>query len=117
MITSNNATIGTSMDAFDPYWISKNGSLSISGIDISGEPVTGEMVMVEMILDPSVDKISKDKNQIKQELTESLTQKILKSKLVEYTMQEDLKSGLITYRARAFLTPDDKVRILRREGF
>jgi hypothetical protein len=116
MITSNNS-ITASSSQYDPYnsnWL--NSQMTISALDINGESVTGEMVMVEMVFD-SIDTINKDKNQIKRELTESLVQKILKSNLVEYTMQEDLKNDLITYRARAFLTPDDRVRLLRREGF
>ena len=74
------------------------------------------MVLIEKIIDPSTETLP-NKSEIKKELVEKLVQKILQNKLVEYTMQEDLKNGLITYRARAFLTPDNQTRLLRKEGF
>ena len=121
MITSNNTITSTHLD---PYIQSIGGvPISHGGITIGHsfisdtlDEVSGQMVLIEKVIDPSSEKIP-DKETMKQMLVEGLVQKILQHKFVEYTMQEDFKTGLITYRARAFLTVDDKVRQLRKEGY
>lgn len=56
---------------------------------------------------------AKAEHVIKEELVKGLSKFILENKLAEFTMQEDLLNMSKKYRVRCFLTPDDKVRLIR----
>lgn len=122
MITSitsntNSGIVGTTYDPYrDQYsMIGAHGAIgSISPLTINAfEEVKGEMILVEKVVDTTHVNLP-DKEQIKKELAEQLAQKILESNLVEFTRQDDFKTDLVTFRARAYLTPDEKIRVLRK---
>jgi hypothetical protein len=54
------------------------------------------------------------KQEMKKQLAHEIAEHLLNNKLVEFTKQEDLHTNEITFRARAYLVKDDKVRILRK---
>ena len=54
---------------------------------------------------------------IKQEMASELALEMLKSGLIEFTKQNDPTTDTITYRARCFMTPNDQVQILRKNGY
>lgn len=56
-------------------------------------------------------------NAIKQEMASELALEMLKSGLIEFTRQSDPTTDTITYRARCFMTPNDQVQILRKNGY
>jgi hypothetical protein len=113
------------VDPFDPF----NGQqLTISGIQSypilgSYEPqelVKGEMITAQMVVsDFEITKMNIDedqfRNEMKKKLVHDLAEQLLRNKLVEFTKQENLHSGETVFRARAFLTPDSQVRLLRKE--
>lgn len=101
----------------DPY----GNFANIPTIDINsifnGETVKGELILVEKRFSPS--EVIKSYDQsfvegIKKQLINELIEKILQNKMVEFTKQEDLNTSEVIYRARVYLTPDDKVRTIRK---
>lgn len=50
---------------------------------------------------------------VKEKLADLLAKEILKNKLCEFTKEIDANRFNVIYRARAFLTPNDQVRLLR----
>ena len=54
---------------------------------------------------------------IKEELASDIALEMLKSGLIEFTKQNDPTTGTITYRARCFMTPNDQVQTLRKNGY
>jgi GTPase Era involved in 16S rRNA processing len=50
---------------------------------------------------------------IKKELIRQLAEEMMRSKCVEFTKQYDTATGGYVFRARIFVTPDDRVRLLR----
>lgn len=78
---------------------------------IQGEPVT---VFVKM----NTLEITQGKNVdfetfIKEKLVELLAKEIMNKKLCEFTKEHVASEDTNIFRARAFLTPDNQVRILR----
>lgn len=108
LVTSSQG-ISSYPNQWDPY--NHGAGISISSLQ---ENVRGEMVLIEKVFDPSAEKVP-DREEMKHMLILELVEKLLKSNYVEFTKQDDLKTNLVTYRARAYLTPDDQVRTLRRE--
>lgn len=112
-------------DPFDPF----NGqplTISGAGLQITASPfvdqelVKGEMITAQMhVSDFEIAKMNIDEDQfrheMKKKLAHELAEQMLKNKFVEFTKQENLQNGDTIFRARAFLTPDDKVRVLRKE--
>jgi hypothetical protein len=56
-------------------------------------------------------------NALKIELVSDIAHKMLESGLIEFTKQNDPTTYTITYRARCFMTPNDQVQILRKNGY
>ena len=54
---------------------------------------------------------------IKEELVRDIALEMLKSGLIEFTKQNDPTTDTITYRARCFMTPNDQVQTLRKNGY
>ena len=54
---------------------------------------------------------------IKEDLVSDIALEMLKSGLIEFTKQSDPTTDTITYRARCFMTPNDQVQILRKNGY
>lgn len=56
------------------------------------------------------------RDKIKENLMKDMIQHMLKNNYIEFTSQENMENGEVIYRARAFLVPNDQVRILRTAG-
>ena len=57
------------------------------------------------------------KNQIKKMMITDMVEQMLKSDCIEFTMsQTNPVDQMVRVRARVFVTPDDKVRLLRENG-
>jgi hypothetical protein len=125
---TDNSIVGTYMGPVDPFDPFNGQQLTIQGI--SGYPtigaydpqefVKGEMITAQMkVTDLEITQMNIDEDQFKHEmkkkLAHELAEQLLRNKFVEFTKQENLHTGETIFRARAFLTPDDKVRILRKE--
>ena len=54
---------------------------------------------------------------IKEDLVRDIALEMLKSGLIEFTKQNDPTTDTITYRARCFMTPNDQVQTLRKNGY
>jgi hypothetical protein len=54
---------------------------------------------------------------IKEELVRDIALEMLKSGMIEFTKQNDSTTDTITYRARCFMTPNDQVQTLRKNGY
>jgi len=54
-------------------------------------------------------------NEIKQRLAHKIAEAMIELKLVEFTKSEDILSGTASFRARAFVLPDNQVKTLRLE--
>ena len=52
---------------------------------------------------------------IKQRFAHQIAQAMIELKLVEFTKSEDIISGTASFRARAFVLPDNQVKTLRLE--
>lgn len=82
---------------------------------IQGKPIT---VFIEMdsTAQSLHSNISDYEKFIKEKLAELLAKEIIESKLCEFTKEHNPYNQIDKFRARAFLTPDNQVRILRKEG-
>jgi hypothetical protein len=115
MITGSNVP-------YDPYGtIQSLHSHPILGVNSFSldETVRGEMITVQKVIDvheSQLMKLNEDEfnRQVKRELTIQLAEHILKNNFVEFTKQQNMNTSEVTYRARAYLTPDDRVRMLRK---
>jgi hypothetical protein len=103
----------------DPF--SAYPTASIDPFDTHGvvASVTGQMLTEQIIISNlEVAQMNMDETSFKQEMKKrlcmALAEKMLENKLVEFTKQENLQSGEVTFRARAYLTPDSQVRLLRK---
>jgi hypothetical protein len=56
-------------------------------------------------------------NIIKEEMARELALEMLKSGLIEFTKQNDPTTFDTIYRARCFMTPNDQVQTLRKNGY
>ena len=54
-------------------------------------------------------------NEIKQRFAHQIAEAMIELKLVEFTKLEDTISGIASFRARAFVLPDNQVKTLRIE--
>jgi hypothetical protein len=81
----------------------------IQGEMINAQVIVKDFEITEMMMDPD-----NFKQTMKKRLVEIIAEKLLSNKLVEFTKQEDLHTNETTFRARAHLVKDDKVRILRK---
>ena len=63
-----------------------------------------------------LDKEDKE-DKIKHELARQLALKMLKSGMIEFTKQSDPATFTTIFRARCFMTPNDQVQILRKNGY
>jgi hypothetical protein len=54
-------------------------------------------------------------DEIKQRFAHQIAESMIELKLVEFTKSEDIISGTASFRARAFVLPDNQVKTLRIE--
>lgn len=85
------------------------------------EPIQGKMLTVSssIVMLPLARALDQStlEIKIKEEMARELALEMLKSKLIEFTKQNDPTTDTITYRARCFMTPNDQVQILRKNGY
>jgi phosphoenolpyruvate synthase/pyruvate phosphate dikinase len=78
--------------------------------DVKEFAIQGKSVMVQFT---PFEHLSLNDDEIKKEMASKLAQEIMKNSLCEFTKFIDAQTMQTTYRARAFLTPNDQVRLLR----
>jgi hypothetical protein len=76
--------------------------------------IRGKMVVAEMRLDAS-EAMQMDDLELKNRLITKLVRELMDGKHIEFTKQEDVASMETIVRARIFVTPDDQVRVIRKE--
>lgn len=81
-----------------------------------GEPVTA-LIKINLLIEELQMNSVDFEVFIKQKLANLIAQEILNKNLCEFTKASVMNSQLIEYRARAFLIPDNQVRILREKHF
>ena len=79
---------------------------------IGGKMVVGSYMVPEMDAINMLDIIG-GKEEIKKRLLIQMLEYILENKLVEFTVVEDRARATRTFRVRAYLAPNDQVKILR----
>jgi hypothetical protein len=77
-------------------------------------PIQGKMISVEMRLDAS-EAMQMDDLELKNRLITKLVRELMDGKCIEFTKQQDVAGMETIVRARIFVTPDDQVRIVRKE--
>jgi hypothetical protein len=79
---------------------------------IGGKMVVGSCTITEM---EAIDmlNIAGGKEEIKRRLLTQMLEYMLENKLAEFTMTEDHARATRTFRVRAYLAPNDQVKILR----
>ena len=77
---------------------------------IGGKMVVGSCTMTEM---EAQSWMVDSKEELKRKLLYQMLDYILENKLAEFTMVEDHARATRTYRVRAYLAPNDQVKILR----
>jgi len=125
-ISPNQLNTTVSGNPYDPYIQPFDpNAISITSQNLIGswmEPedfIQGEMVHAQVVVkDFQIAGMMMDPDNFKQEMKKQLAHEIaehlLNNKLVEFTRQEDLHTNETTFRARAYLVKDDKVRTLRK---
>jgi hypothetical protein len=79
---------------------------------IGGKMVVGTVIMDEMEAMKLDDTIG-GKAELKERLLYQMVEYILEKNLAEFTVAEDRANGMIKYRVRAYLAPNEQVKILR----
>ena len=87
-----------------------NGNVTNASLDI----IKGQMVFAEMRLDAN-EAIRMDDIELKNRLITKLVRELMDGKCIEFTKQQDVANMETIVRARIFVTPDDQVRIVRKE--
>jgi hypothetical protein len=76
--------------------------------------IQGKMISAEMRLDAN-EAIQMDDLELKNRLITKLVRELMDGKCIEFTKQQDVANMETIVRARIFVTPDDQVRIVRKE--
>jgi hypothetical protein len=79
---------------------------------IGGKMVVGTVIMDKMEAMKLEDTIGGKAN-LKERLLYQMIDYILEKNLAEFTVVEDRAHGMIKYRVRAYLAPNEQVKILR----
>jgi hypothetical protein len=79
---------------------------------IGGKMVVGSCTMTKMEAIDMMDIIG-GKEEIKKHLLIQMLEYMLENKLMEFTMVQDHARATRTFRVRAYLAPNDQVKILR----
>ncbi len=76
--------------------------------------IQGKMISAEMRLDAN-EAIQMDDLELKNRLITKLVRELMDGKCIEFTKQQDVANMETIVRARIFVTPDEQVRIIRKE--
>lgn len=102
-------------------FLSDGSATSITSV--STEHIQGKMITVDLVYTgedlerlglSSVPNYFEDT--IKKDLIMKLAHSLARENYVEFTKQDNYAEHSITYRARIYATPDDKVRLMRKQG-
>jgi len=102
------------------------GNITVGGLagggggtyDTYAEPtptIQGKMLTVKNTFKDEMRGIPTD--EIKRKMIYELVEEMARSGMIEFTKQNDPTTGTITYRARCFMTPNDQVQTLRKNGY
>ncbi len=107
---------------YDPTTSVSNGITTANPVEV----VQGEMIQVYHEIDISQmswqdqDAMDRLHSQMKESLAAMLVKRLISQKKIEFTKtfedSQNFDSKRVRFRARVFVTPDDKVRILRLNG-
>lgn len=88
------------------------------GVNAAGETIQGKMLLYTHRISDSVmqDFVVKPED-VKEIMAKALAEEMLKNGLIEFTKTHEGHTGDWVFRARVFVVPDDKVRILRQNGY
>jgi hypothetical protein len=76
--------------------------------------IGGKMVVGQVVISGSdFSMLASTKDEIKRRLLAQMMEFILENKLAEFTMSEDHARDTRTFRVRAYLAPNDQVKVLR----
>ena len=79
--------------------------------------IQGKMLTVSYAMGmESIARLDKE-DRIKYELARLLVLEMLKSGMIEFTKQSDPATFTTIFRARCFMTPNDQVQLLRKNGY
>ena len=85
--------------------------------DVKQFVIQGKPIVVQISSSEISGLKSAPEEDIKSVLADKLAKVILQEKLCEFTKLNDIERYQIHYRARAFLVPNDQVRLLRENGY
>jgi hypothetical protein len=90
-------------------------SFNIDTVDIH---IGGKLIVYRNIINPDIITMAKNDDELKMQIKEAIARKIawymLDKNLIEINMRDDPNSFSKEIVARAYLVPDDQIRILRR---
>lgn len=78
------------------------------------DTIQGKMVTAQMSIDAN-QAIQMDDLELKNRLITKLVRELMDRKCIEFTKQQDVVTMETIVRARIFATPDDEVRVIRKE--
>jgi hypothetical protein len=78
------------------------------------DTIQGKMVTAQMSIDAN-QAIQMDDLELKNRLITKLVRELMDRKCIEFTKQQDVVTMETIIRARIFVTPDDEVRVIRKE--
>lgn len=102
----SSATVGTNSNS---YAIANASSAPT-------QTIQGKMIQVMEEVDLQIIE-SRDPKEIKMAMVTKIAEEMINSKMIEFTSEKDELGLKVKVRARAFLTPDDQVRLLRKAGY
>lgn len=78
--------------------------------------VEQKVSMYEVSGNQGLNTIVEFRDKIKENLMKQMIEYMLNNNYIEFTSQENMADQQMIYRARAYLVPDDQVRVLRTTG-
>lgn len=97
-----------------PISYTGNGSFG----DPFGQTIQGKMLLHTHVISGAVlqDYVFQPE-EVKQTMARTLAEEMLKNGFIEFTKTHEPHTDNWVFRARVFVVPDDKVRILRQNGY
>lgn len=107
-------------------WIPPQGSsvpINNTANSFNKDVIRGSAIYVEQKVSSyevlgniGLNTIDEFRDKIKENLMKQMLEYMLNNNYIEFTSQEDMSQQQVIYRARAYLVPDDQVRVLRTTG-
>ena len=94
-------------------WIDMNPVFTVHDYAIGGKMVVGKTIISEEFKRMLEDGDPNAKKEIKSRLIYQMAEYMLENRLVEFTQYEDHISGSKHIAIRAYLAPDEQIKILR----